>query len=362
MRFWRKRRADEHEAAPSVLTAGQALAEAEALTAGGRYGDAIELLTRANRAVRNAELELRLVDLRSEAFANADTTGERPPWPESVPDSFPGELIPEIQRSDLTSDVLHSAIHHHGSLIVRGLIDEARVEQLAHDIEASLASFDRVTDGSATPDDARWYSRFVRDTLSDREAKRSRGSVMTVESPATLFDLLEAFDASGLDDLAAEYFGERPYLLARKGTLRHIAAEGNTGGWHQDGAFMGAGIRSLNVWFTLTHCGDTAPGMDIVGRRLDEIVQTGGGAFTAWATDPDAAEAAAAGAIVRPIFEPGDGILFDHMNLHRTAIDPSMTIDRYAIETWLLSPSTYDSMSAVNDNGYSPKDQVPVVL
>ena len=51
-----------------------------------------------------------------------------------------------------------------------------------------------------------------------------------------------------------EYFGEPPMLLARKGTLRRISHEGTSGGWHQDGAFMGVGIRSLNVWLALTHC------------------------------------------------------------------------------------------------------------
>ena len=138
-------------------------------------------------------------------------------------------------------------------------------------------------------------------------------------------------------------------LLARKCTLRRTSPNGQNGGWHQDGAFMGAGIRSLNVWIPLTHCGDTAPGLDIVGRRLDEIVQTGQGAIYAWATDPDAAERAAAGSIVRPIFEPGDALVFDHMNLHRTAIDPDMQHERYAIETWLMAPSTYDSMTGDAD-------------
>ena len=73
--------------------------------------------------------------------------------------------------------------------------------------------------------------------------------------------------------MVRDYFGEPPTLLARKGTLRRIEHDGDTGGWHQDGAFMGTDIRSLNIWLALTHCGDTAPGLDVVGRRLDEIVQ-----------------------------------------------------------------------------------------
>jgi len=58
--------------------------------------------------------------------------------------------------------------------------------------------------------------------------------------------------------------------------------------------------------------------------------------------------------LVRPIFEPGDALFFDHFNLHRTAIDPGMTSDRHAIETCLLAPSTYGAMLSPNDEGYDP--------
>ena len=125
---------------------------------------------------------------------------------------------------------------------------------------------------------------------------------------------------------------------------------------------MGVDIRSINIWLSLSHCGDDAPGLDVVGRRLSGLVQTGDGAFAAWATSPDAAEQAAAGAVVRPIFEAGDALIFDHLNLHRTAIDPAMDNDRYAIETWLFAPSTYGSMTTTVEEGYSPRDQLPIVF
>ena len=177
-----------------------------------------------------------------------------------------------------------------------------------------------------------------------------------------MFDLVETFADAGLTQMVRDYFGEQPMLLARKGTLRRMSHKGKTGGWHQDGAFMGTDIRSLNIWLSLSHCGDDAPGLDIVGRRLDELVQTGDGAFAAWGTSPDAAEHAAAGAVVRPIFDPGDALIFDQMNLHRTAIEPEMQHDRYAIETWLFSPSTYDSMTTRIEDGYSPRDQLPILF
>ncbi|NNE73525.1 MAG: hypothetical protein HKN26_07675 [Acidimicrobiales bacterium] len=359
MNLFRRKRKPAWAPAPSTE---EILDRTDGLVADARFDEAIELLTAANRANADIRLELRLVDVRSEAALASEPAPVRPEWPDSVADLFPGELIPEVRHGDLTAEVLHSAMTHHGSLIVRGLISPERVDRLVAGIDASLAAFDATEQGAATPEHVRYYRRFERDRRSNRESKRANGSIMTVESPAMLFELMESFREAGIPELSEQYFGERPHLLARKGTLRRIAAGGNTGGWHQDGAFMGEGIRSLNVWIALTHCGDTAPGIDVVGRQLNRIVETGGGAFSAWATDPDAAERAAAGALVRPIFDAGDAILFDHLNLHRTAIDPSMTVDRYAIETWLLSPSTYGSMLIENEQGYSPRDQVPIAL
>ena len=54
--------------------------------------------------------------------------------------------------------------------------------------------------------------------------------------------------------------------------------------------------------------------------------------------------------ILRPIFEAGDAILFDDMNLHRTAVAPEMTHERYAIESWFFAPSHY------------PDAQIPVTF
>ena len=44
---------------------------------------------------------------------------------------------------------------------------------------------------------------------------------------------------------------------------------------------------------------------------------------------------------MRPIFEPGDVLLFDEMNLHATAADPSMPNPRYAIESWFFGLSGF---------------------
>jgi hypothetical protein len=102
-------------------------------------------------------------------------------------------------------------------------------------------------------------------------------------------------------------------------------------------------VRSVNVWLALSHCGDSAPGMDVVPKRLDEYVRTGGpGAWIDNQIGPEDAEAAAAGVgVVRPMFEPGDALIFDHLFLHQTGADASMTEPRYAIESWFFAPSAF---------------------
>jgi hypothetical protein len=339
----------------------RALDSADRLVEDQRLADAVHLLTEANRQRRDVRIEKRLVDLRFDAFKQSDWQRQRSTWPERVEDLYPGERIPEIAREDLTVGRIRSGIMNHGSLVVRGMANRDHVERLRTDIDKSLAAFDAGADGLDRPDLAGWFEPFSPDRRSNRTKKRARGSVLAVDSPPALFDLIETFEEAGVRRLVSDYFGEPPMILARKATLRKIPREAKTGGWHQDGAFMGAGIRSLNLWLSLSHCGEDAPGLDVVGRRLDELVESGDGAFAAWGVKPHVAEEVAAGAVERPIFEPGDALLLDHLTLHRTAVDAGMKNDRYAIETWLFAPSTYDAMTAKGGQSYEPRDQLPIL-
>jgi hypothetical protein len=123
---------------------------------------------------------------------------------------------------------------------------------------------------------------------------------------------------------------------------------------------MGRDIRSLNVWVALSECGEDAPGIDVVGRRLTEVLPTGTpGARMTWTVSPDLVREAGGDVVVRPSFAPGDVLLFDHMNLHRTAVEPEMTRDRHAIEAWFLAPSTYGAMASLDPE--LPDSQIPIV-
>ena len=191
------------------------------------------------------------------------------------------------------------------------------------------------------------------ETLSRRWI-REGGGVWTADSPRMLFDLSSCSRKSAMMDVIAGHLGERPALSVRKSTLRRTPAEITRADWHQDGAFLGGQVRTVNVWLGLTDCGDEtdAPGLDIVPRRIPDVLETGtDGAWFDWSVGEAVVERQArTAAVVRPRLAAGDAVLFDHLMLHRTAARPGLTRDRYAIESWFFAPSTF------------PGYQIPVVV
>ena len=65
------------------------------------------------------------------------------------------------------------------------------------------------------------------------------------------------------------------------------------------------------------------------------------GADFEWSVGDSVVEEVSGGELARPVFRAGDAMLFDHLFLHRTGSDPSMTKTRYAVETWFFAPSAY---------------------
>ncbi len=78
-------------------------------------------------------------------------------------------------------------------------------------------------------------------------------------------------------------------------------------------------------------------------RRLEDLVKSGGDdVFLGYqVSDATAAQAAGEKGILRPIFEPGDALLFDDLFLHKTASDPAMLRPRFAIENWFFGGSAF---------------------
>jgi hypothetical protein len=317
--------------------------------------DAIERLTGENRRSRSADTEFELVKLRHDAFG---ALGGPPPAtpPAIVPGRSTGAL-PRVEPAGLDLPALRDGLATGGCLLVPGLIPAHRVAELVAGIDRSLEAFDAATEKRAGPEDRAWYRPFTpAEGVSSyrvggrRKWVRAAGGVWTADSPRMLFTLVETLREVGLASLIEAFLGERPVMSVNKCTLRRVPVD-SAGEWHQDGAFLGEGVRSLNVWMALDHCGRDAPTMDVVPRRFAEVVPTGTDTPFDWAVGPSAAAAAAGDAgILRPEFAPGDVLLFVHLFLHRTAAEPVMTSERHAIESWFFAPSTY------------PEGQIPLVF
>lgn len=305
----------------------------------------IERLTEANRDGGDRDTERRLLRLRHLAGIRLlDASPSAPRHPEPDVDRLPGGAgLPEIATADATPELLRAGILRDGCLLVRGLVDRADAVRFAEQIDRAFAERDRHDAGEAPA--AGYYEEFrPHARFGDVEARpwiKEGGGVLAADSPLLTFEMIEMLGAAGVPQLVAGYLGEPGLISVHKTTLRK-AEPTVAGAWHQDGAFMGQ-VRSLNLWLSLSRCGDEAPGLDVVPRRLDQLVtrQTEE-AVLSYQVSQERAEAAAGDRpIVRPVFEPGDALLFDELFLHQTASDPSMPHPRFAIESWFFGGSAF---------------------
>jgi ectoine hydroxylase-related dioxygenase (phytanoyl-CoA dioxygenase family) len=180
--------------------------------------------------------------------------------------------------------------------------------------------------------------------LTGRQWVQKCDGIYVADSPNALFDVVDALEAARIPQVVGEYLGEVLALSVNKCVLRRVPPDARAS-WHQDGAFLGGDIRTVDVWVALSDCGGgtDAPGLEIVPRRLEHVVSTDG---------PDSAgpyavnHAQLADALdglepQMPTFAPGDALLFDHLLLHTTASRPGLKRERYALETWIFTPSTF---------------------
>jgi hypothetical protein len=320
------------------------LTTADELASSGRVTEAIDLLTAENRRERRADLECRIVELRHDAWRQLEPRQPQE-WDRPIADHFPGETgIPELPAAELTGELIHSAMLHHGGLVVRGLVPAETCEALCDGIDRSWEAIDRYRETREF--DPAWYhpldlSRYGL-TIEARTWIHGSGTAYVPDSPRLLFDLFEALDASGIKGVVADYFGEDPAMSWVKLAQRKLAPDA-TGGWHQDGAVYGMTARTLNLWLPVTRCGDVAPGLEMWPRRLDSMVDTmSDTGFESFSATHDAVTTLTDEVPVsRPVFEPGDGALFDQFLLHQTAASADYTRQRYGFECWFFAPSTY---------------------
>jgi Phytanoyl-CoA dioxygenase (PhyH) len=335
MFFKRHRNGGGTAVAESAERANELLAEIDGLVA-------------ENRVERDPGRERRILRLRHQAGADlvVAASEQQPPHPEpQAPASANGSQLAEVSPADLNPQTVRWGMLTSGCLVIRGLVEPDEAERMVAEMERSFQAREAV--GEEGTDEQAYWERFEPDppyVLTDRDWVSSTGSIWAADSPRLMFGMLEIFERVGLRDVISGYLGERPAISVNKCTLRRVDSSAGTA-WHQDGAFLGDTVRALNVWLSLSHCGDDAPGLDVVPRRIDEIVTTGteGAQFEWSVSDTVANQAAGDAGILRPIFEPGDVVLFDDRFLHRTAVEPDMPNTRYAIESWFFGPTGFPS-------------------
>jgi hypothetical protein len=148
---------------------------------------------------------------------------------------------------------------------------------------------------------------------------------------------------TGAAEAITGYLGERPALSYNKCVLRRLIESAPT--WHQDGAFMGSDIRSVDVWLSLSDCGGDAPapGLDLVPKRFHEILETGtkGSIFPNSIGQGLIDEVATDAPPETPRFAPGDAVVFDERFVHRSSAGRTFTKERYAVESWFFAPSRF---------------------
>ena len=326
------------------------LAAARSSAAQGDYPSALAALTRANIEHPCAELERELLNLRIEGFAQQPR--DEVEWSTERDARFDGvQGLPEVTREELDAEALRAGILGKGGLIVRGLMDPERIAATRERIDQALQARKAFSEGEPLPEGERWFHRPERvaggpvqfGSLGGNQYTDT-GSVWAVDSPHAAFHMIEFYRELGLPQLLQDYFGEPAALSVRKWVLRCVPPNnGAESGWHQDGQFMGDGIRTVNLWVALSDCGDgaDAPGIDIVADNTREIYPTGThGAPFDWTVGQGLVdELGQRHPVLRPRFAPGDAVFFDHYNLHRTGFGVADVNRRYAVESWFFATS-----------------------
>lgn len=263
---------------------------------------------------------------------------------DALPASRAGAPLPEHSRDRLTPGLLRAGVVRDGCVLVRELIPRAEASRLAAMIDRAFAERERLEAGE--PPAAGYYEEFHPQSRFEppepgRPWTKVAGGLLAADAPSVLFAMIESFTGARLPELVAGYLGEPALISVDKTTLRK-AEPSVAGAWHQDGFFMGP-VRSLNLWLSLSRCGDVAPGLDILPRRLERYLATGTeGTLLDWTISEQQVEQAAEGTdVIRPTFEPGDALFFDELFLHKTGSEESMPHPRFAIESWFFGGSGF---------------------
>jgi hypothetical protein len=307
----------------------------------------LERLTEPGAPAADPDGERRL--LRLEHLAGIRLVDDAPADPAFVApaaDQLPaGDPLPEVDAREVSAGVIRAGILRDGCLLVRGLVPREQALAMADGINRAFDERSRGTAGGRGAAGPGFYEEFAPHSrygpVQGRGWIEQGGGLLAADAPPLNAEMMRLFRSAGLAPLVSEYLGEQALISVHKTTLRK-AEPSVPGAWHQDGFFMGE-VRSLNMWLSLSRCGDLAPGLDLLPTRLDHYLATNtdGSPLDYTISQGKVEEEAGATPILRPIFEPGDALFFDELFLHQTGSDPAMPNPRYAIENWFFGGSAF---------------------
>ena len=331
---------------------------ARSLEAEGHLLDALDAYSGAHAAATGDPVfDAKLLRLRFDAFSRLEPMPPREPWPVVSPGEpwSDADRPPRLTPTELTVATLSTTVLRHGGVIVPGLLPPDTAQRLASGMDRLLAAQDHHFSGTFDDVlDTGWFSPFrcSPNAPADKSARlrQTRGLfwqnhnevAMAFDSPYLSFELFHALAVLGRHP--AHHGVCRRDARAWHSTSARSAVSAQRSRrdreWHQDGSTLGPGVRGMGVWIALTDCGVDAPGLDVVPRRLDQLVDMGTeGTIFPWAVSPALVEERFPGEAIRPVFRPGDALIFDDLLLHRTTRDRTMPNHRYAVETWYYAPS-----------------------
>jgi Phytanoyl-CoA dioxygenase (PhyH) len=333
------------------------LQEASSMVQAHDWVNAYETLASENRKNPDESLERALIDILLQASQSTRSVKRAKPGDVGVLEKGSSEtgVIPEVSAAELTSGKLGEAIRDHGYLMVRGIVPDESCATLRSAIDSAfLARHEAAASKAAERSNGPFYYESphfpgTHISFSAREKDRNfgrTGSIMVADSPRGAFQVLEAFRAMNLRNILTSYFDEPAVIASRKWVFRLVAPRIGLpfgGGWHQDGQFMGAAARALNMWVPLSPCGDStsAPGLALIPKRIDRILEFGTrSANIKWVVPGEVvAEISEDAPEIKPYFGAGDALFFDHLSLHRTGHAKNQDQHRYALESWFYGAS-----------------------
>jgi hypothetical protein len=305
----------------------------------------IARLAEANRVGADRDAERRLLWLRHLAGVRlVDDASTDVEFALPASNRLPaGDPLPEVEPAQLDAGLIRAGILRDGCLLVRGLVPRDRAEAMGKQIDKAFVQRERHDSGKRTHPG--YYEEFVPEPGAGEPVVRGwikqGGGLLAADAPMLHAEMMELFAGAGLRELVTEYLGEPALISVHKTTLRK-ADPSVPGAWHQDGFFMGD-VRSLNMWLSLSRCGDESPGLDLLPTRLEHYLATNTeeAALDYTISQRKVDDERGDVPILRPIFEPGDALFFDEKFLHQTGSDPSMGKPRYAIENWFFGGSAF---------------------